>query len=102
MQRALDEYEVRGIRTTIPFFRWILREAAFAEGRFHTSYLDEVLQQRQGTPFLTSEASLEEVAAVALAVLRVRPERKEDWTSAPAEPVPSGWKQAARIEGLRS
>jgi acetyl-CoA carboxylase biotin carboxylase subunit len=102
MQRALQEYEVRGIRTTIPFFRWILQEPAFTEGRFHTSYLDEVLQQRQGTPFVAAEASLEEVAAVALAVLRLRPERKGGPPSAATGRAASAWKAVARVEGLRS
>jgi acetyl-CoA carboxylase, biotin carboxylase subunit len=102
MQRALEEYEVRGIRTTMPFFRWILRQPDFAEARFHTSYLDEVLQQRQGTPFLTAEASLEEVAAVAFAVLRLGTERKDERPSAPSERTASAWKEAARLEGLRS
>ena len=27
MARALDEYDVRGIKTTIPFFRWLLADA---------------------------------------------------------------------------
>jgi acetyl-CoA carboxylase, biotin carboxylase subunit len=102
MQRALAEYDVRGIRTTLPFFRWMLRERAFAEARFHTSYLDEVLQQRQGTPFLTAESSLEEVAAIALAVLRLRPEQKDERRSASMERAASAWKEAARLEALRS
>ncbi len=102
MQRALEEYDVRGIRTTLPFFRWMLRERAFAEARFHTSYLDEVLQQRHGTPFLTAESSLEEVAAIAVAVLRLRPERKDERRSASMERAASAWKEAARLEALRS
>jgi acetyl-CoA carboxylase, biotin carboxylase subunit len=102
MQRALEEYDVRGIRTTLPFFRWMLRERAFAEARFHTSYLDEVLQQRHGTPFLTAESSLEEVAAIALAVLRLRPEQKDERRSASMERAASAWKEAARLEALRS
>src|SRR5688500_2701386 len=32
MQRALDEYVVRGIRTSIPFFRWILSVPTVDEG----------------------------------------------------------------------
>jgi acetyl-CoA carboxylase, biotin carboxylase subunit len=102
MQRALEEYDVRGIRTTLPFFRWMLRERAFADARFHTSYLDEVLQQRHGTPFLTAESSLEEVAAIALAVLRLRPEQKNGRRSASMERAASAWKEAARLEALRS
>ena len=51
MKRALREYEVFGIRTTVPFFRWMLAQPAFEAAKFHTAYLDELLQQRQGAPF---------------------------------------------------
>ena len=38
--RALREYRVRGIHTTIPFFRAILREPDFRSGHYSTAYLD--------------------------------------------------------------
>jgi acetyl-CoA carboxylase, biotin carboxylase subunit len=96
MLRALREYEVRGIKTTVPFFMWMLQQPAFVNAEFHTAYLDEVLQQRQGTPFLRPEASLEEVAAVAAALASVS-------RRAPGSPVSrSEWKNLARVEGLRS
>ena len=65
MTRALREYEVPGIRTSLPFFRWMLREPAFARGEFHTGYLDELLQPRRGEPFETPDLSMSEVAAMA-------------------------------------
>jgi acetyl/propionyl-CoA carboxylase alpha subunit len=68
MRRALDEYDVTGIRTSLPFFRWLLRQQAFAAGEFHTAYLDDVLQQRRGRPFGDAGVSQEEVAAIAAAV----------------------------------
>jgi acetyl-CoA carboxylase biotin carboxylase subunit len=95
MQRALREYEVRGIRTTVPFFKWMLQQPGFANAEFHTGFLDEVLQQRQNTPFSTVETSLEEVAAIAAAVTlssRVKTDaalRRSDWQA------------RARVEGLR-
>ena len=52
MQRALREYEVQGIRTTVPFFTWLLRQPAFAEGAFHTGFLDELLHTRPSRPIL--------------------------------------------------
>jgi acetyl-CoA carboxylase biotin carboxylase subunit len=99
MQRALREYEVRGIRTTVEFFLWMLRQPAFAAADFHTGYLDELLQQRRGTPFSAVDLSLEEVALVAAAIRAA--------TSAPqphAEPPPAAtthWARQARVEGLR-
>ena len=68
MKRALREYEVLGIHTTIPFFRWILEQPAFETAAFHTGYLDEVLQQRQGDPFVTADRDEEDVAAIAAAL----------------------------------
>ena len=45
MRRALGEYVVAGIRTTVPFFTWLLAQPEFVAGRFHTTYLDEVLRR---------------------------------------------------------
>jgi acetyl-CoA carboxylase biotin carboxylase subunit len=68
MRRALDEYKVAGVRTSLPFFRWLLAQEAFVRGTFHTAYLDELLQQRHGRPFADADLSHEQVAAIALAL----------------------------------
>ena len=56
MRRALAEYLVAGIKTTVPFFTWLLEQPDFVEGRFHTTYLDEVLKLRNGQPFVEADA----------------------------------------------
>jgi acetyl-CoA carboxylase biotin carboxylase subunit len=96
MQRALREYDVRGIRTTIPFFKWMLQQPSFGEARFHTGYLDEVLQREHGTTFLTAESSLEEVAAIAAAVTSSSRVARPDRVIRRSE-----WQARARVEGLR-
>jgi hypothetical protein len=73
-----------------------LQQAAFVNAEFHTGYLDEVLRQRQGTPFLTTETSLEEVAAVAAALASAS--RRPPGTAVSR----SEWRSLARVEGLRS
>lgn len=40
MQRALDEFEVSGVRTTIEFHRKMMRNPDFRANRFDTKYLD--------------------------------------------------------------
>ena len=45
MRRALAEYQVRGIRTTIPFFQWILEDGDFKAARFDTGFIDRKLGQ---------------------------------------------------------
>ena len=96
MSRALREYEVLGIRTTVPFFRWMLAQPAFLAATFHTGYLDEVLQQRQGEPFDIPDEDVEEVAAIAAALRACAPaSQRERYTSA------TTWARSARLEGLR-
>lgn len=40
MRRSLEEYVLRGVKTTIPFMEAIMQEPDFMAGRFDTSYLD--------------------------------------------------------------
>jgi acetyl-CoA carboxylase, biotin carboxylase subunit len=39
MRRALDEYQVSGIETNLPFHRRCLRHDEFIEGRFDTGFI---------------------------------------------------------------
>jgi acetyl-CoA carboxylase biotin carboxylase subunit len=102
MRRALDEYVIAGIRTTIPFFSWLLAQPEFLRGEFHTAYLDEVLAGRNGRPFVEAEEEVQNIAAVAAALQVVlSPESSgagSDGRSADGDPR---WRALARSEGLR-
>ncbi len=41
MRRALDEFVLEGVPTTIPFHRWVMRSAAFRAGDYDTSFVAE-------------------------------------------------------------
>jgi acetyl-CoA carboxylase biotin carboxylase subunit len=43
MRRALLEYRVEGIQTTIPFFSYIMDDAEFQAGKFDTGFIDRLL-----------------------------------------------------------
>ena len=102
MQRALREYEVGGIRTTIEFFRWMLAQREFVTADFHTGYLDELLQQRRGTPFSAVDLSLLEVAAVAAAIHATSQRSLANPAGAEARSAsPTAWTRQARLEGVR-
>jgi acetyl-CoA carboxylase biotin carboxylase subunit len=103
MARALGEYEVRGIKTSIPFFRWLLADASFHEGRFDTTTLDEWLQTRAGHPFLEISPEAQEVALVATALYAFE-RAKEGADRGRSDGTParkSAWKIQGRIEGMR-
>jgi acetyl-CoA carboxylase biotin carboxylase subunit len=40
MQRALDEFVVEGIKTTIPFHKMLMKNEDFRKGNFHTGFLN--------------------------------------------------------------
>jgi acetyl-CoA carboxylase biotin carboxylase subunit len=94
MRRALDEYEVAGIRTTIPFFTWLLAQPDFTAARFHTTYLEEALVARAGRPFAESLPEEEEIAAIAVALGMDGGPRVEPAAASP-------WKTRARADSLR-
>ena len=100
MRRALREYIVSGIKTTVPFFRWLLDQESFVAGACHTAYLDEILATRNGRPFVEPEPDIEDIAVIAAAL--------QTLLSASAAPAASTgvaanrpWKIQARLEGLR-
>src|SRR2546425_10376014 len=96
MRRALGEYLVTGIKTTVPFFTWLLAQPEFVDGRFHTTYLDEVLKARNGRPFVEATPRMEEIAAIAAAIeMAVSPSAQQDDVNA------GRWRAQARAEALR-
>jgi len=97
MRRALAEYDVRGIRTTIPFFQWLLDQPIFRDASFHTEFLDLLLQQRRGTPIFEPDPSLREVAVIAAAIYAAQLTGSTT-TGGDALPV---WSRQARVESLR-
>ena len=106
MQRALGEYLVTGIKTTVPFFAWLLAQPDFQAGRFHTTYLDEELKARNGRSFVEATPALEELAAMAAALEAVMsPSALAAEPSDAASDSPGAarlWRAQARAEGLRS
>ncbi|MFD2998932.1 acetyl-CoA carboxylase biotin carboxylase subunit [Pontibacter toksunensis] len=67
MLRAIDEYQITGIETTLPFGRYVLQHEAFVSGNFDTKFIDryftpEVLQRQP-------EQAIEEITAVLAAML---------------------------------
>ena len=107
MQRALREYVVAGIKTTVPFFTWLFEQREFHQSAFHTTYLDEILKARNGRPFVEPSADAEDIAVVA-AALRAALSPKSVAAGNGAAPPAHGaaaasarWKTRARTEALR-
>jgi acetyl-CoA carboxylase biotin carboxylase subunit len=86
MLRALEEYVIEGIETTIPFHIWVMRDENFRRGTFNTAYIDDHYsatagEERRKVPV--------EVALVAAAIDRLESGNRSRSKSAP---VASRWK----------
>ena len=100
MKRALAEYDIGGVPTTIPMFRWLLGHDDFVAARFDTTFLDRVLAAREGVSFVEPPEDAEELAVLAAALSVVLGGAATE-TAARGERAESRWKQAARVEALR-
>jgi acetyl/propionyl-CoA carboxylase alpha subunit len=101
LRRALTEYQVLGVRTTVPFFRWLLGQPEFEAARFDTTYLDRVLDART-EPFAAVSEAEEEIAAMAAALDAYFRLRGGGAAKNAGLANDSAWKRAARLEGVRS
>ncbi len=63
--RALEEYDIRGVSTTLPFYRHVAASEAFRRGEFHTGFLPEHPELLE----FTADRNKENIAAaVAVAI----------------------------------
>jgi Acetyl/propionyl-CoA carboxylase, alpha subunit len=78
LRRALDEYEVAGITTTLPFFREVVRDGEFISGQLDTGFIARFNERRtsnETTPAV--EADLAAIAAALSYAARQAPLRME-------------------------
>jgi acetyl-CoA carboxylase biotin carboxylase subunit len=95
MSRALGEYIIEGIETTIPFHIWVMRDPQFASGDFDTSYIDKhylgnAIRQRRKVP--------PEVAVIAASISALESHAPAD---SRLKKQASRWKDTARREATR-
>jgi acetyl-CoA carboxylase biotin carboxylase subunit len=105
LTRALNEYFVGGIKTNIPLFRRILRDADFRAARLDTGFLDRMLKRTENRP---ADSKASEVAAIAAGMFAALGSPSIGLGSATAgsatgavEATASKWKTASRREALR-
>src|SRR5206468_12315045 len=46
MRRALREYEITGLQTTIPFFRKVMDDTEFVEGKLDTGFIPRFFERQ--------------------------------------------------------
>jgi acetyl-CoA carboxylase biotin carboxylase subunit len=73
LRRALDEYVIAGVRTTVPFARWLLDQPRFVAGDFSTNFIAETWDADEAARQIAADSGggdipLEEIAALAAAL----------------------------------
>ncbi len=68
MVRALDEYAVDGIKTTLGFYRQVFADPAYRNAELHTGFIDEFLERNPVLTTTDGDRDLELAAAIAAAV----------------------------------
>jgi len=102
MARALSEYAVGGLTTTIPVFQWILHDPDFLAGQVDTTFLDRVLAAREGRPFQEVSRESEEAAIIGAALYTYWRGRASSGEKPGGGAAASLWQRAARLDALRS
>jgi acetyl-CoA carboxylase biotin carboxylase subunit len=93
MLRALSEYQVYGVKTTIPFFRRILLHPEFLAGDYNTHFIANLEKERDGG------GPEEEVVALIAAGIKTYAERKSGPASA-LKRKESNWKFQGRLQNF--
>ena len=101
LARALREYEVEGIKTTIPFFRWLLTNADYLAARVDTTWLDRELALRSGDPFWASDEPVTDLASIAAAIQACAAKTAPRPAAAAVTRAGASWLAAARREARR-
>ncbi|GCE10331.1 acetyl-CoA carboxylase biotin carboxylase subunit [Tengunoibacter tsumagoiensis] len=107
MQRALAEYQILGVQTTLPFARWLMQQPRFQAADFSTDFIAE--EWGTGTlntsePSAPEASSPEQMAAIIGALLaheEHEQELKRRQPSSDSQTQKSRWLDASRSSGLR-
>lgn len=66
MLRALDEYEIAGCRTTIPFCRYVLNHESFVSGEYDTHFVPDLFTADKLNDFASDDPNIKALAGALL------------------------------------
>lgn len=100
LRRALDEYEVAGIKTTLPFFREIVRDEEFQSGKLDTDFISRFNERRRAAQISKvndPEAQLQDdIALIAASIHYAKLQRESSGIVQASRETPSRWKMSGR------
>lgn len=100
MQRALREYYVGGIRTTIPFFQEVLDDAEFRGGEIDTGFIARYFERRKAGIQVKETEQLTEAEVAAVMVAAYNYARRQQTPATPPSQAISKWKNTGRLSSF--
>jgi len=100
LHRALFEYQVSGITTTLPFFRLVAKDYYFRQGQIDTGFISDFMERQAS--FGSRRSEFNEDFAMIVAALAYTERQRQVSTQTPAKTPPSRWKLAGRTAALDS
>ncbi|MCB0282049.1 MAG: acetyl-CoA carboxylase biotin carboxylase subunit [Calditrichaeota bacterium] len=99
MLRALREYEISGIKTSIPFLIKVFEHKDFRAGNFTTKFIEE-----HQSELLGEDKALAEIASLAAILAQIEEQKKIKVISGNSHnnTISSNWKTTHRIRQLRT
>jgi acetyl-CoA carboxylase biotin carboxylase subunit len=99
MRRALGEYVIGGIKTTIPFHQWLMDDDDFLAGRLDTGFIERRYRPHTVLP----EQLVQDAALIAAGLDYWQATRRTASTpsSQPGRDAVNPWKQAGRVDLMR-
>ncbi len=102
MRRALKEFVIKGIKTSIPFHRAVMNNPRFLDGRYDTSFIEsEILPSGKNSVGVDEEELRAGVMLAAIAALKRDQELAKRASRGDQTAAMSRWKLAGRISQLR-
>lgn len=95
MKRALTEYVIQGIKTSIPFHSLVMRNVRFLKGDYDTTFIDKVLGKVQ------YEKIYHEIAAITSVIQQLSQERQVSKKGTSGGARMNAWKMAGRRSMMR-
>lgn len=92
MVRAIDEYDITGIQTTLGFGKFVMQHPAFVSGKFDTHFVNKYFT----TDSLKNEKEEEAMIAALTAVLLLQKQQNNKQASATETTKKSNWMQNRR------
>jgi acetyl-CoA carboxylase biotin carboxylase subunit len=106
LRRALDEYQVGGIKTNLGFFREIVRDEEFLAGRLDTGFIARFNERRENARRAVKtrpqeiEVMRQDLALIAGAVHFGKLQRKASLRRQSVDETTSGWKISGRSAAM--